>query len=209
MFTGIIEAVGRVEDVQARERGRRLTIAAPFAVELRPDDSVAVDGVCLTVVGHDQTVFRADVIAETLAKTNLGRLQPGDGVNLERPMVLGERLHGHIVQGHVDATAEVVDVQAADEERLLTLRYPRQHSPYLIPLGSVALDGISFTVARLTDQTLAVAVIPHTWQRTTVSGWHPGRRVNLEYDLIGKYVVRALQLGLIEGLEPARRFLSG
>lgn len=214
MFTGIIEAVGEVASVETREGGRRLVVAAPFADELRVDESVAVNGACLTVVEHDAGTFAADVVEETLAKTNLGQLAAGDGVNLERAMRAGGRLDGHLVQGHVDATGEVVDVQALADSWLVRVRYPERFAPYLIPVGSVALDGISLTVARLEGDTLTVAIIPHTWAHTTVSAWRPGRAVNLEFDLIGKYVVRALEHGvggLGRGSEPApgSRFLSG
>ncbi len=194
MFTGIIEEVGRVERAEGREGGRRLVVACSFAAELRVDESVAVNGACLTVVEQDDRAFAADVVEETLSKTSLGDLEVGDGVNLERAMRAGGRLDGHLVQGHVDAAGEVASVEALADSWLVRVRYPTEFAPYLIPVGSVALDGISLTVARLDDDALTVAVIPHTWERTTVSAWQPGRRVNLEFDLIGKYVVRALRV---------------
>jgi riboflavin synthase len=209
MFTGIIEAVGRVEAAEQRHGASRLRIAAPFAGDLKVDDSVAVDGVCLTVVERTDSFFEADVVAETLAKTNLDRLAEGEEVNLERSLEAGARLHGHIVQGHVDARGEVADVDTGGGSTLVTVRYPRHFAAYLIPVGSVALDGISFTVARLGDETLTVAVIPHTWEHTTIRSWEAGRKVNLEFDLIGKYVVRAIQQGVGEGVDAARRFLTG
>jgi len=211
MFTGIIEAVGRVARADPREGGRRLAIEAPFAAELRVDESVAVNGACLTVVAHTDEAFEADVVAETLAKTSLGALAEGDGVNLERAVRAGGRLDGHLVQGHVDATGEVVGVEALAGSWLVRVRYPEAFAPYLIPVGSVTLDGISLTVARLEGDVLTVAVIPHTWEHTTVGGWAPGRRVNLEFDVIGKYVVRALEhgIGVGNGGGPARRFLTG
>lgn len=202
MFTGIIEAVGEVARVEARAGGRRLVIAAPFAEALRVDESVAVNGACLTVVERDAHTFSADVVEETLAKTSLGGLAEGEGVNLERAMRLGARLDGHLVQGHVDATGEVLGVEALEGSWLVRVRYPSRFAPYLIPVGSVALDGISLTVARLEGEVLSVAIIPHTWAHTTVSAWRPGRAVNLEFDLIGKYVVRALELG-VGGRPPA------
>lgn len=211
MFTGIIEAVGRVARVEPREGGRRLTLETPFADALRVDESVAVNGTCLTVTAHDDATFSADVVEETLAKTSLGRLTEGEPVNLERAMQLGDRLDGHIVQGHVDATGEVVAVEALADSWLVRVRFPERFAPYLIPVGSVALDGISLTVARLEADVLTVAVIPHTWEHTTVHAWTPGRPVNLEFDLIGKYVVRALEhgIGRGNGSEPVRRYLAG
>jgi len=211
MFTGIIEAVGRVGHVAPREGGRRLSIEAPFAAELRVDESVAVNGTCLTVVAHDASGFEADVVEETLAKTSLGDLAAGHPVNLERAMRLGARLDGHLVQGHVDAAGEVVGVEPLADSWLVRVRYPEAFAPYLIPVGSVALDGISLTVARLEGDTLTVAIIPHTWAHTTVRDWRPGRRVNLEFDLIGKYVVRALAhgVGAGNGGEAVRRYLTG
>jgi riboflavin synthase len=196
MFTGIIEAVGRVERAEPLEGGRRLRIACPFAPGLRPDESVAVNGVCLTVVARDAEAFEAVAVEETLAKTNLGDLGEGAGVNLERALRLGDRLDGHLVQGHVDATGTVQHVEALADSHLVRIGYPPSFASYLIPVGSVALDGISLTVARLEEETLTVAIIPHTWGKTTVRDWHPGRRVNLEFDLVGKYVARSLAQGI-------------
>jgi riboflavin synthase len=213
MFTGIIEAVGRVERAEPRGGGTRLVIAAPFADELRVDESVAVNGVCLTVVARSEASFEADVVEETLTKTNLGRLETGHGVNLERAMRAGGRLDGHLVQGHVDATGEVVGIEPLEGSHLVRVRYPERFAPYLIPVGSVALDGISLTVARLEGDELSVAIIPHTWEVTTVGTWEAGHAVNLEFDLIGKYVVRALELGVGAGGhhrdEPGWRALTG
>jgi riboflavin synthase len=211
MFTGIIEAVGRVARVEHREGGHRLAIEAPFAGELRVDESVAVNGACLTVVAQTDVAFEADVVEETLAKTSLGALAEGDGVNLERAMRADGRLDGHLVQGHIDASGEVVGVEALADSWLVRVRYPEAFAPYLIPVGSVTLDGVSLTVARLEADVLTVAIIPHTWEHTTVREWAPGRRVNLEFDVIGKYVVRALEHGIGAGGEGevARRYLTG
>ena len=196
MFTGIIEAVGLAARVEPLEGGRRLRIACPFAAELGVDESVAVNGVCLTVTAQDAEAFEAVAVEETLAKTSLGDLAEGDGVNLERALRLGDRLDGHLVQGHVDATGTVESVEALADSHLVRVRYPEAFAPYLIPAGSVTLDGISLTVARLEDEALTVAIIPHTWAHTTVGAWTPGRRVNVELDLVGKYVVRALARGI-------------
>lgn len=208
MFTGIVEEVGPVESVEQLEGGRRLTIAASFAPELRVDQSVAVNGACQTVVAHDEKTFEVVAVEETLAKTNFGALEAGGRVNLERAMRPDGRLDGHLVQGHVDATGEVVTIEKLADSHLVRVRYPERFAPYLIPVGSITLDGISLTVARLDDDALTVAIIPHTWEHTTVADWQAGRAVNLEFDLIGKYVVRALERG-VGNAEATRRFLSG
>lgn len=196
MFTGIIEEVGRIETVTPLEGGRRFRIANSFASALDVDESVAVNGVCLTVVAQDADAFEATAIEETLSKTSLGELTERDGVNLERAVPLGGRLDGHLVQGHVDATGTVDSVETLADSHVVHIRYPESFAPYLIPRGSIAVDGVSLTVARLDDPpgTFAVALIPHTWDHTTAAGWTPGTRVNLEFDLVGKYVLRNAQV---------------
>ena len=193
MFTGIIEEVGTVEAVTPLQGGRRVRIGCSFAGALEVDESVAVDGVCLTVVAQDDEGFEATAVEETLSKTSLGHRVEGDGVNLERALVLGSRLDGHLVQGHVDATGTIEDVEELADSHLVTVRYPREHAAYLIPRGSVAVDGISLTVARLdeTPGTFVLAIIPHTWEKTTSGRWAAGDTVNLEFDLLGKYVLRS------------------
>ena len=208
MFTGIIEEVGRVAAIDNLDGGRRLTIAASFAPELRVDQSVAVSGACQTVVAYDDETFSVVAVEETLSKTNFGALGAGERVNLERAMRPDGRLDGHFVQGHIDATGEVADIEKLADSWLVRVRYPERFAPYLIPVGSITLDGISLTVARLEDDALTAAIIPHTWTHTTIADWQPGRAVNLEFDLIGKYVVRALERG-VGNAEAARRFLSG
>ena len=196
MFTGIIEEVGRIETVTPLEGGRRLSIASSFASALAVDESVSVNGVCLTVVTQDADAFEAIAIEETLAKTSLGELAEGGGVNLERAVPLGGRLDGHLVQGHVDATGTVESVETLSDSHVVHIRYPEAFARYLIPRGSIAIDGVSLTVARLDDPpgTFAVALIPHTWEHTTAATWTPGTRVNLEFDLVGKYVLRNAQI---------------
>jgi len=195
MFTGIIEEVGQIARVDPLGGGRRLTIRANFAGALRPDQSVAVNGVCLTVVAADAQTFTVEVVEETLRKTTLGRLTDGMPVNLERALPADGRLDGHFVQGHVDTTGEVVSVEVEETDRLYRIRFPRAFRPYLIPTGSIAIDGISLTVARLEEETLTVAIIPHTFQKTNVPTWQPGTPVNLEFDMIGKYVIGWLTHG--------------
>ncbi len=196
MFTGIVEEVARVAAVMPLAGGRRLRLACSFAPDLEVDESVAVAGVCLTVVQRDADAFEAVAIEETLSKTTLGRLAAGDGVNVERAVRLGGRLDGHLVQGHVDTTGEIVHVETLADSHLVTVAYPAEHAALVIPRGSLCVDGISLTVARLDDSdrgrpTLALAIIPHTWDKTTAGTWAAGRTVNLEFDMVGKYVLRA------------------
>ena len=192
MFTGIVEEIGRIEAIEALEGGRRVRVGCSFAGDLRVDESVAVDGACLTVVAQDARGFEAVAVEETLRKTTLGEREPGDGVNLERAMLLGSRLDGHLVQGHVDARGEVVEIVPLADSHEVVVRYPEAFAPYLIPKGSVTVDGVSLTVAALDEPegTLRLAIIPHTWSKTTAGLWREGQAVNLEFDLVGKYVVR-------------------
>lgn len=192
MFTGIIEAVGRIERLEELSGGRHLTITCPFARELRADESVAVNGACLTVVAQDDVGFQAIAIEETLAKTCLGDLEEGDSINLERAMPADGRFDGHIVQGHVDACGRIASIEELADSWLVSVRYPAEFASNLIPVGSITVDGISLTVARLDDESFTVAIIPHTWANTTVKSWQTGRRVNLEFDVFGKYVARNL-----------------
>jgi len=192
MFTGIIEAVGRIERFEKLDGGRRLAISCPFAADLHVDESVAVNGTCLTVVAQDEATFEAIAVEETLAKTSLGDLSEGDPLNLERAMRANGRFDGHIVQGHVDTTGIIESIDKLADSWLVDVRYPDAFSSNLIPVGSITVDGISLTVARFDGELFTVAIIPHTWEHTTVRDWKPGRRVNLEFDVIGKYVARVL-----------------
>ena len=194
MFTGIIEEVGRIEGIDDQAGSRHLTISASFAPALKVDQSVCVNGACQTVVAQDEETFTVVAIEETLRKTNFGALDPGKRVNLERAMLPGSRLDGHMVQGHVDATAEVVRVEQEQTNWLIAVQFDPAFMPYVIPVGSITLDGISLTVARLEENILSVAIIPHTYTHTTVSEWRPGQRINIEFDMIGKYVVRWMEL---------------
>jgi riboflavin synthase len=198
VFTGIIEEVGTVtaiEPLGSDRAGKRLTIEAEMAPELRVDQSVSINGACQTVVDvdADASTFAVDTIEETLRKTSFGYLDAGTPVNLERALQAGDRLDGHFVQGHVDTTGTVEAVEQEETDWLYTIRFDPQYAAYLIPVGSIAVDGISLTVARLGDDTFTVAIIPHTYEETNVSSaWTEGAAVNLEFDLIGKYVARSL-----------------
>lgn len=192
MFTGIIEEVATVAAVEDLGGGRRLTIETDLSAELTVDQSISVNGACQTVVAADATTFVVEAVEETLAKTTLGELQAGRPVNLERALRAGDRLDGHLVQGHVDNTGTVIRTETKDNSWLYHIRFDPAYASYIIPVGSITVDGISLTVAQLEDEHLVVSVIPHTYQHTIVDSWKVGTAVNLEYDLIGKYVARQM-----------------
>jgi riboflavin synthase len=193
LFTGLVEALGRIEATTPTSTGRRLRIAAPFAAALTPGESVAVSGACLTVVNFDATAFEVDAVPVTLEKTALGGLRPGDRVNLERALRVGDRLGGHFVLGHVDDTGTIREARdGGDGARTFRIAFDPIHAPLLILAGSVAVDGISLTVARLGAADFTVALIPHTLAVTTAGAWAEGQRVNLEFDMLGKYAQRQL-----------------
>lgn len=194
MFTGIVEAVGDVIAVTPARDAVRIGIRTHLASELKPGDSLAVNGVCLTAVVVSDTVVEADVGPETARVTNLNTLAAGGAVNLERPLRLGGRLDGHLVLGHVDGVGRVDQMLADKGSTWLTVAFPAALAPYLIPKGSVAVDGVSLTVARLHATRFDVQVVPFTWTHTTFSRLRAGDPVNLECDMIGKYVVRALEV---------------
>jgi riboflavin synthase len=194
MFTGIIEELGAIEGLAPRSAGARITVRCKKVLEdSELGSSIAVNGVCLTAAELRADAFSADVAPETLRRSNLGALQAGSVVNLERPMTPGGRLGGHMVQGHVDATGEVDGLQElGDGNWWLTIRVPAEIDPYLVEKGSIAIDGISLTIAALEADLLSVTVIPHTFLNTTLSGYGPGSRINLETDIIAKHVAKLL-----------------
>ena len=195
MFTGIVESVGEVAAVQDLGGGRRISIRADFAGDLHEDQSICISGACHTVVGVSGSTFDVVSVEETLLKTNIGDLRPGSSVNLERSITPASRLDGHIVQGHVDATGRIDSVEEHTSSWMFTIAFEDRFARYLIPTGSIAVDGISLTVARLQDTSFTVAIIPYTYEHTTVRSWKAGGRVNLEFDVIGKYVARFLERG--------------
>lgn len=189
MFTGIIEEVGTIA-----QAGNRLQIRCRAVLDdTREGSSIAVNGACLTAVAVEPDGFSADLSPETLARTSLGGLVPGSLVNLERPLAAGARLGGHIVQGHVDGTANVVSLDGLpDGNWHLRVRVPAEFDRYMIYKGSIAIDGVSLTIASLEDAVLSVAIIPHTYENTAMHRYQPGTRVNIEVDLIAKYVEKLL-----------------
>ncbi|HEV3139452.1 MAG TPA: riboflavin synthase [Vicinamibacterales bacterium] len=204
MFTGLVESVGELLERKATSGGFRLRIASGLAPQLGKGDSIAVNGVCLTVILAEQDQFHADVGPETVRVTTLGRLSRGCGVNLERPLRADQRFGGHFVQGHVDAIGHIEELRADSEFHWLTVSFPHDLSAFIVHKGSIAVDGISLTVAGLGTDRFDVQIVPYTMEHTNLSRAQKHDRVNLEVDMVGKYVVRAAELaGLtLTGVRP-------
>lgn len=194
MFTGIVEAVGTLSEVKGMAGGYRVRIQTPLAAHMKEGDSLAVNGVCLTAILIEGEEVLADVGPETARLTTLGGLQRGQAVNLERPLHSDGRLDGHFVLGHVDGVGVIEEIKPDGESRWLTIGFQPALAPYFIRKGSVAVDGISLTVAGLGERQFDVMVIPYTWAHTALNKARQGDKVNLECDMIGKYIVRALEL---------------
>lgn len=197
MFTGLIESLGHVEGATPAASGVRLRLRTTLAAELHVGDSLAVNGVCLTAVTADAGAVHADVGPETARVTTLGSLRPGQLVNLERAMRADGRFGGHFVQGHVDGTAELKAIRGDGDAHWITISLGEALAAWVIPKGSVAVDGVSLTVAALRDDEFDVMVVPFTWDHTNLHALRPSDRVNLECDMIGKYVARAAELALV------------
>jgi riboflavin synthase alpha subunit len=198
MFTGLIEAVGEVVEMAAQPAGFRLWVSTSLATELAPGDSVAVNGVCLTVVAAVEDGIHADVSPETVRVTALSALRPGSRVNLERPLRVDARIGGHFVQGHVDGTGHVDEIRREGDSWWVTVRYPRQLAASIVRKGSIAVDGISLTIAGADDSRFDVQIIPYTWEHTNLQSLRAHDPVNLEGDILGKYVFRALEVAAQE-----------
>jgi riboflavin synthase len=190
MFTGIIESLGEV--IATRQEGTNMviTIRSTLTPELKVDQSIAHNGVCLTVTRTDNDTYDIVAVAETLQKSNIGRLAPGQKVNLERAMQFNGRIDGHLVQGHVDSTGECLSCTPKDGSWEYRFRYPSQFSALIVEKGSVCLNGISLTVFNVTDSEFTIAVIPYTYEHTNIAAVQAGDVINLEFDIIGKYVAR-------------------
>lgn len=189
MFTGIIEEIGTVRRIEHGAKGARLTIQAKTVLEdTRIGDSIATNGVCLTVVSMTGDSFSADVMAESLRRSSLGTLQGGSPVNLERAMAANGRFGGHIVSGHIDGTGTIASQKREDNAVWVRIKTPAPLLRYIVEKGSIAIDGVSLTVAAVTDTDFSVSIIPHTGAQTILLGKKPGDPVNLECDVIGKYV---------------------
>jgi len=194
MFTGIVEGIGSLAEVKGTGGGYRVRIHTPLSAELKIGDSLAVNGVCLTVILVDGEHVMADVGPETARVTTFNALQRGQEVNLERPLRGDGRFDGHFVLGHVDGVGVIEEIRQEGESRWLTIGFPPALASFFIRKGSVAVDGISLTVAGLGERQFDVMVIPHTWSHTSLKALRKGDKVNLECDMIGKYIVRALEL---------------
>jgi len=202
MFTGIVEARGEVVELKPVASGHRLRVETTLARTLKQGDSLAVSGVCLTVTLIAGNEVHADIGPETARVTTVGGLQRGDAVNLERALGADGRLGGHFVQGHVDGIGQVDEIRTEGDAQWITIGFPARLAPYFVRKGSVAVDGVSLTIAGLGEKQFDVQIIPFTWENTTLRGLRPGSRVNLECDMIGKYVARAME---VAGPDYARR----
>jgi len=203
VFTGIVKELGTVALVERSDDGARFEIGASFADDLATGDSVAVNGVCLTVTNRQDGAFNADVMNQSLGLTSLGSLQQGSRVNLEPALRAGDPLGGHIVQGHVDCTGEVTALTADGIAIRFAISVPERYRRYLVEHGSVTVDGVSLTVALLSDDGFEVSLIPETLERTTLGSTQKGDKVNLEFDVIARYVERLLGLRDPEGTTDA------
>ncbi len=194
MFTGLIEAMGKVAEVKPTPAGFRLRLTTAIASELGSGDSLAVNGVCLTVVSADHDGIHADISPETARVSSLGALKRGAMVNLERPLRADARLGGHFVQGHVDATGTIEDIRPDGDSFWLTVKFPLHLAPYIVRKGSITVNGISLTVAGVDDRHFDIQIIPYTWEHTNLHVAKHGELVNIECDILGKYVVRVAEL---------------
>ena len=193
MFTGIIEATGRVENIEKEGTNILFTMSCPFTKELKIDQSVSHDGCCLTVYDIDNQQYKIAAIHETLEKTNLGNWKIGTEVNLERCVLMNGRLDGHIVQGHVDQTGVVKSIENKNGSHLITIEHCEKDGFVTVPQGSIAVNGISLTVAYSGEGEFSVAIIPYTWEHTNLKHLSVGDRVNLEFDVIGKYIAKLIR----------------
>lgn len=199
MFTGLVEEKGYIKEKIKTGDGIRFVLSAKRIMDdLKIGDSVAVNGVCLTVVQRESNTFAVDTIEETLKKTNLGSTKLNESVNLERPLKADARLGGHFVLGHVDTTGKVKQVKELSNSHFITITFPEGYQKYLIPVGSIAIDGVSMTVAELGKDEFSVGVIPHTWEETIFADKEVGDTVNLEFDVLGKYIIQLTERGEVK-----------
>jgi riboflavin synthase len=194
MFTGIIETFGEVQEVILSGTNKSFWIKSPLSGELKIDQSVAHNGVCLTVDNLQHGMHRVTAILETLQKTHLGQWKAGTKVNIERCLMMGGRLDGHMVQGHVDTVGKCLSVEDKDGSWLFQISFPEAFADLMIEKGSICLNGISLTALEVTGNSFAVAIIPYTWNHTNMHALKPGDLVNLEFDMVGKYIQRSLAL---------------
>jgi riboflavin synthase len=189
MFTGLIEETGTIKSIKPIGAGLRITVTANKVFDdLKIDDSIALNGVCQTVVSLTSNTFDVEAVEETLKKSTLSKIVSGKQINLERAMRLGDRFGGHIVQGHVDCRGTIINIQKQSAGILVRVSFPKTFRKYIVPVGSICIDGVSLTVASVESDNFMVSIIPHTWNVTTLSLLKSGSEVNLEFDIIGKYI---------------------
>jgi len=193
MFTGLVEAVGTVVSIENLGEQARLSIQIPFADELKDGDSVAINGCCLTVTTSTETTACFDLLAQTLRVTSLNHLAEGSIVNLERAMMVGDRFGGHFVQGHVDATGSITDISVNGQDHIITIELPDSITKLCVDKGSISLDGISLTIAELTESKATFWITPHTWEHTNLKASKLGQTMNLEADMLAKHVAKLMQ----------------
>lgn len=193
MFTGIIKSVGTVRSIKPLDGGREITIGSNFSEEMSIDQSISINGVCHTVTACDDESFTVQSVEETLRKTNIGELTESDLVNLERSLRADQLMDGHIVQGHVDTTGEIVNIEQEGTDYLFTIEYPETYSRLVVGRGSIAIDGISLTVANEEKNMFSTAIIPYTYKHTNLKSKEIGDTVNLEFDVLGKYVMKYME----------------
>lgn len=207
MFTGLVEEIGKVRSIRPYGGGLSISITASVVTADAADgDSINVNGVCQTVVRHDKSSFDVITVEETLKKTSLGKLKTGDAVNLERSMTLNKRLGGHFVMGHVDTAGKITSIKKLTASYLIDIGYPPEFSKYVINVGAIAVEGISLTIARFDQKSLSVSIIPHTYENTNLHFKKAGEEVNLEFDMLGKYVAK--MLGKEEGTGISEQWLK-
>ncbi len=194
MFTGLIEEIGIIDSIKIYGNARKITIRSKFInSDIKIDDSIAIDGVCLTVIDFGNDFFVVEVVEETTSKTNLKNLRVGSKVNLERASRFGDRIGGHIVQGHIDCIGTILSIENQSLGVLLNIEFPYNYAKYIVEHGSICVNGISLTVARLSGNIMTIAIIPHTWAKTSIHNYKSGNIVNLEFDLLAKYVENMLK----------------
>ena len=192
MFTGLVEQVGQLTSSRTTPYGRELVIRAALSSELSVGQSIAVNGVCLSLTDHSPDTFTVLAVPETLSKTTLAELLPDTPVNLERALLANSRLDGHLVQGHIDTACTITRASIQEDKRIYEFLIPDEYFGLVVPRGSIALDGISLTIADLNESYISVAIIPQTYQHTNVSTWQPGMRCNVEFDILAQYVARQM-----------------
>jgi riboflavin synthase len=193
MFTGIIKEVGEIADVQPFNGGQEMAVTCDLAQKLHVDQSICINGVCHTVINVQNSTFKVQTVKETLLKTTIGELNTGDRVNLEPSLRADQPMDGHIVQGHVDTTEQIKSIKEDKKDRIFRVNYPDKFKDLVVPRGSITLNGISLTIAKIDDDCFSVAIIPYTYHHTTMYEQKTGSRINIEFDILGKYVNRYLK----------------